>query len=279
MKSIPVIIKVLAKFFGKSEGSREAILPFLIPLIIVSIVVGIVAAIVVAMCKANEKDLVPKLKTQYNITQHNKINLWLYIYLTVYGMFLVLVLLAMVSGVGGEMQGETPAGNTANLNYDYETEMQEENSANGAVDIILMAVIFGILIMWIIAIYNFTANLWQVIPSDIARTTPKKAAIFSLIPFFNWYWWFVAYKGLAIDINKTASRYGRQALISLEFATAVCVIWVADVVVSMFAGEFYNSLGLLPLFVMVAINFTFFIQLRNATTELLIMKSGLGGSP
>jgi hypothetical protein len=258
MKAIPAILKVLAKMFAH-EGSRETLLPFLIPLIVVAIVVGIVAAIVVAICKANEKDLVPKLKTQYNITQHNKINLWLYIYLTVYGLFLVLVFLAIAGGSGGETQ--------------------DENSAGGAVDFILMVGIFGILIMWIIAFYNFTANLWKVIPSDIARTTPGKAAIFSLIPFFNWYWWFVAYKGLAIDINKTASRYGRQALISLEFATVVCVIWVADVVVSMFAGEFYNSLGLLPLFVMVAINFTFFIQLRNATTELLIMKSGLGGSP
>jgi|TARA_B100000315_G_scaffold254050_1_gene294236 hypothetical protein len=42
---------------------------------------------------------------------------------------------------------------------------------------------------------------WTII-QEKARTTPGKAIGFQFIPFFNFYWIFVAYKGLAEDINK-----------------------------------------------------------------------------
>ncbi len=51
-------------------------------------------------------------------------------------------------------------------------------------------------------------KLWKLIPADIARTTPGKAIGFCLIPFFNFYWIFVAYKGLGEDMNKTLARRG-----------------------------------------------------------------------
>ncbi len=43
---------------------------------------------------------------------------------------------------------------------------------------------------------------WKAVPKEIARTTPGKAVGFLFIPFFNFYWAFVSYMGLAEDLNK-----------------------------------------------------------------------------
>lgn len=44
-------------------------------------------------------------------------------------------------------------------------------------------------------------HLWSLIQDGTARTTPGKAVGFCFIPIFGFYWYFVAYYGLAKDMN------------------------------------------------------------------------------
>ncbi len=43
---------------------------------------------------------------------------------------------------------------------------------------------------------------WKAIPADVARTSPGLAVGFLFVPFFNFYWYFVSYLGLAEDSAK-----------------------------------------------------------------------------
>ncbi|MGL6196758.1 MAG: ankyrin repeat domain-containing protein [Thermoguttaceae bacterium] len=69
-------------------------------------------------------------------------------------------------------------------------------------------------------------QFWKLIPRDIARTTPNKAAWFSLIPFFTLYWVFVCVRGLGKDMNRTLQQKGLAPAVndSLQLSYCVCVI-------------------------------------------------------
>jgi hypothetical protein len=58
------------------------------------------------------------------------------------------------------------------------------------------AIIAGIVIYYIL-LYRF----WLLIQDGKARTSPGKAVGFCFIPFFNFYWMYVAVVGLAKDMN------------------------------------------------------------------------------
>jgi hypothetical protein len=60
--------------------------------------------------------------------------------------------------------------------------------------------IFG-LIAAIVLQFVLLHRLWTLIQDGRARTTPGKAVGFCFIPFFNFYWWFPAFHGLAQDMN------------------------------------------------------------------------------
>ena len=55
--------------------------------------------------------------------------------------------------------------------------------------------------------YILTYRYWQVVQDGFARTSPGKAVGFLFIPFFNYYWMYVAYHGLAIDMNGYIDRH------------------------------------------------------------------------
>lgn len=63
---------------------------------------------------------------------------------------------------------------------------------------------------------------WKLIPVDIARTTPGKAVGYSFIPFFNLYWFFVAFKGLGEDMNATLQQCEIRFKINSGLGTAFC---------------------------------------------------------
>jgi hypothetical protein len=65
-----------------------------------------------------------------------------------------------------------------------------------------MAVIISIAITASIISYVLLYRFWSLIQSGTARTTPKKAVGFCFIPFYNIYWNYIAYVGLAADINR-----------------------------------------------------------------------------
>lgn len=50
---------------------------------------------------------------------------------------------------------------------------------------------------------------WATIPRGIARTTPGLAVGLLFVPFFNFYWCFVSYAGLAEDSATTLGTQGR----------------------------------------------------------------------
>ena len=89
----------------------------------------------------------------------------------------------------------------------------------------IVATVYGCLLLY---------QLWKLIPKDIARTTPGKAVGFQFIPFFNFYWFYVAYLGLSKDMNETLRQRGVQMQTSEDWAQATCVLSIVSVVVSLF---------------------------------------------
>ena len=259
LRFLRTVLQLLVKGASRSDNAGEvvfAIFEFLIGLVIIAVifavVVAVVGAIVIAISKASEEHLLPSLTSSHAIGEHKKINFWLHFYLIVIWCLGILALFAGTGEAGGNEHGVG------------------ESEGGGFFGFLI---IIAALVTWLTAFYHVTVRFWKIIPPDIARCTPEKAAWFSFIPLFNLYWWFIAFRGLAEDINKTASRYGNPALISMDFATTVCVVWVCDVGISTILPELYESMGIIPVLAIVGLTTAFFIQLRNAVTTLLILKT------
>lgn len=47
---------------------------------------------------------------------------------------------------------------------------------------------------------------WQLVQDGHARTTPDQALGFSFIPCFQFWWWFIAFKSLAKDLNRVMAN-------------------------------------------------------------------------
>jgi hypothetical protein len=200
---------------------------------------------VMSISKESEQKILPSLTSSHAIDEHAKINFWLHFYLIVSWFLTIVGLFFIAAGLLGFLT-------------------------------------FLLAIAGLVAFFHVTLRLWKVIPPVIARCTPEKAAWFSLIPIFNFYWWFIAFRGLAEDMNKTASRYGNSALISLEFATAACIVWVIYIGIALILPELYESLYWFFDVAHIGVTTAFFIQLRNACTTLLILKtspSPVGNTP
>jgi len=70
---------------------------------------------------------------------------------------------------------------------------------------------------------------WKAVPKEIARTTPGKAVGFLFVPFFNFYWAFVSYQGLAEDLNcaKGGKNYRSLGIaIAIFFILSWTITWI-----------------------------------------------------
>jgi len=68
---------------------------------------------------------------------------------------------------------------------------------------------------------------WSLLQGHGARTTPGKAVGFGFIPFYCFYWWFVAYAGLAQDNNRHFRETGiTSARMSYGLAVTDCILGV-----------------------------------------------------
>jgi len=70
---------------------------------------------------------------------------------------------------------------------------------------------------------------WKAVSKEIARTTPGKAVGFLFIPFFNFYWAFVSYMGLAEDLNcaKGGKNYRNLGIvIAILFICSWTITWI-----------------------------------------------------
>lgn len=91
----------------------------------------------------------------------------------------------------------------------------------GAISI-LYAVTYGY-----IALYRS----WAIIQGRTARTTPGRAVGFNFIPFYNFYWIFVAVKGLAEDINSLFDQANLNAKrISVGLSLWMCILYILSIV-------------------------------------------------
>ena len=78
-------------------------------------------------------------------------------------------------------------------------------------------------IFWCILLYR----QWSLLQGHGARVTPGKAVGFGFIPFYCFYWWFVAYAGLAADTNDYLQRAGiTSKRMSFGLAVTHCILGI-----------------------------------------------------
>ena len=82
-------------------------------------------------------------------------------------------------------------------------------------------------VLFCILLYKF----WQIIQDGRAQTTPGKAVGYMFIPFYNFYWNFVAIRGLAQDMNRYCQeRAVPVAPISDQLALWYCILTIGNVI-------------------------------------------------
>ena len=139
---------------------------------------------------------------------------------------------------------------------------------------LLLAIVFAV------TFYQFVKQIWSVVPSNFARTTPRNAAIFSFIPIFNWYWWFAAFTGLFQDMNKTIKRRGNGNLISTAIIQFACIFWViSDILSYILLGLSGSALGIicdsLNLVISAAVTLPVIWYIRQKVVEFIDSNFGL----
>jgi hypothetical protein len=94
-------------------------------------------------------------------------------------------------------------------------------------------------IAYLFCYFLWLFRLWEEVPRQYARSTPEMVAGLSLVPFFNWYWMFVALGGLYQDMNKVLEACGHGKRFNTTLIFVSCFIWLA-----------YNLLTLLCIIVL-----------------------------
>lgn len=107
-------------------------------------------------------------------------------------------------------------------------------------------------------------QFWKIVPEDIARITPGKAVGFIFIPFFNFYWVFVAYFGLGKDMNEALRQRGIQYQVNEILGITFCILVISAAILSMISYLGY-WLFLAANIVMVL----FFKSVKDGAVELL----------
>lgn len=90
------------------------------------------------------------------------------------------------------------------LKMDYEL-IAEESTFFWSFWASSLLICIGILLQFFFVYY-----LWQAIPSRFRRTTPLRAALFLLIPFFNYYWLFVAFVQGADCLDRSLNQFSQK---------------------------------------------------------------------
>jgi len=84
----------------------------------------------------------------------------------------------------------------------------------------------ALLITGFIFFYVAHYNYWKLVQRPDVTTTPGKAVGYLFIPFYNFYWIFVSFRGLAVEINKTAAqkKLPNVKTANVGVATAFCIL-------------------------------------------------------
>lgn len=94
--------------------------------------------------------------------------------------------------------------------------------------------------------YFFVYYLWQAIPPRFRRTTPLRASLFLLIPFFSFYWLFVAFVQGADCLDRALNQFAQKGKSRGErpvyaYGTSsmfFCVFVILSSIGNSFAGKF-----------------------------------------
>jgi hypothetical protein len=107
---------------------------------------------------------------------------------------------------------------------------------------------------------------WNQVQDGYQRTTPGKAVGFCFIPFFNFYWIFVAYHGLAQDINSYMRRNAVPGeLMSEGLALTYCILVLCCII---------PWAGFLSMVAVIVINFIMVYQVKMASAAIAQFKLG-----
>jgi len=101
--------------------------------------------------------------------------------------------------------------------------VEEFEGAEAGIAFLTIIFFFPAAIFYLCSYYFFVLRLWEEVPKEFARISPEMAAGFSLIPFFAWYWMFIALPGLYEDMAKAGNQghVFRRDLISMT-----CFAWL-----------------------------------------------------
>ncbi len=122
---------------------------------------------------------------------------------------------------------------------------------------------------WIVGL-TLLYSYWKLIQDGRARTTPGKAVGFGFIPLFNFYWYFVAYHGLGIDMNDYCRERDIPAgPISPGLTLSLCILLCASIlpaVIPSMAPAYKTVIGLITT-VLMLVSFRAFTRVAVAIVE------------
>lgn len=140
-----------------------------------------------------------------------------------------------------------------------------------AIGIPLTVLIIGIggIITSIVFGYMILFKSWKIIQDGRPRTTPGRAVGFMFIPFFNLYWQFIAYLGLAKDLN----RYMRNRKIRSAFINEDLVLWYCITTCTAALLAWIPFLGILVILASFVLWILTMNTFKNASIAILKSKS------
>jgi len=116
-------------------------------------------------------------------------------------------------------------------------------------------------VFWCILLYR----QWSLLQGHGARTTPGRAVGFGFIPFYCFYWWFVAYAGLATDTNNYLKAAGiSSAHLSFGLAVTDCILSILGATIGLFPP--FGSVIMIP---SLFLGFALALQQRNCVLAIL----------
>jgi hypothetical protein len=179
----------------------------------------------------------------------------------------------------------SPFGDSPNFGPSYE---KAEEAVKQRVSVFIFVLFVPALIAYLCCYYFYLHRLWEEIPGEIARTTPGNAAGFALIPFYNYYWQFIAFRGLYRNMNETVESYGSKPRFEESMVHTACVVWIVLGIIGLINNAITSVdedmitepgfVGWLVILGLASAAFTIWVYwfVRRDVLEFIDIKSGAG---
>ena len=139
--------------------------------------------------------------------------------------------------------------------------MEEEFAVIGLIGLIplIVAVVLSCILLY---------RQWFLLQGHGARTTPGKAVGFGFIPFYCFYWWFVAYVGLAEDTNRHLENSGNTTTrMSYGLAMTYCILGIVGCTIGLLpvVGSFTTLVSMI-------VGYVFLLHQRRCLLAMLDLR-------